>query len=182
MSDPVSDDWNSQENTQIPPSPSCTDASSNEIPDAIERRRMQNRLAQRNHRRKVRDHISALEARVIENMLLSPVEASLPTPSPSPASQYSTFIPAMESPNAHAHQASEQILDFSLDFPKTTDQTCTFPPMSQAESQAGQQGGCPTCATSCAFMRTRYASYPESSSTASSIGKSLSWNLIHLWH
>ncbi|GFF25656.1 hypothetical protein IFM58399_01114 [Aspergillus lentulus] len=45
------------------------DDSSNEKQDAIERRRLQNRLSQRNHRRKIRDRIAKLQERVIASEL-----------------------------------------------------------------------------------------------------------------
>ncbi|RLL96160.1 hypothetical protein CFD26_103783 [Aspergillus turcosus] len=45
------------------------DDSPNEKQDAIERRRLQNRLSQRNHRRKIRDRIAKLQERVIASEL-----------------------------------------------------------------------------------------------------------------
>ncbi|KAJ6110774.1 hypothetical protein N7486_003009 [Penicillium sp. IBT 16267x] len=48
---------------------SSSDGSSPQKQDPLERRRLQNRLSQRNHRRKIRDRIAKLQERVIANEL-----------------------------------------------------------------------------------------------------------------
>ncbi|KAJ5272446.1 hypothetical protein N7478_007571 [Penicillium angulare] len=50
-------------------SPSSSEDSSAQKQDPLERRRLQNRLSQRNHRRKIRDRIAKLQERVVANEL-----------------------------------------------------------------------------------------------------------------
>ncbi|KAJ6107206.1 hypothetical protein N7523_008529 [Penicillium sp. IBT 18751x] len=53
---------------KIPESPNSEDSPGRKE-DLLERRRLQNRLSQRNHRRKIRDRIAKLQERVIANEL-----------------------------------------------------------------------------------------------------------------
>ncbi|GIK00748.1 hypothetical protein Aspvir_004777 [Aspergillus viridinutans] len=85
------------------------DDSTNEKQDAIERRRLQNRLSQRNHRRKIRDRIAKLQERVIASELravatlngwdqASPSAASMMESKPQGDFESSPLAPASEDP------------------------------------------------------------------------------------
>jgi hypothetical protein len=128
--------------------------------------------------KKVRDHISALEARVIESMLQRPAGAGLSTP-PSSTNQYSAFTPSTGSSNVQPYQSPEQILDFPLDFSEAMDQTyaaqsaATSPSQSSPQSEYptpphGSYDGHPTPAASCASMCSRCASCSDSHSSSTS--------------
>ncbi|CZR41590.1 uncharacterized protein FPRO_11179 [Fusarium proliferatum ET1] len=58
------------------------DSNATDAPDRTERRRLQNRQAQRNHRKKQKAYVSSLEQQVIENMLRGKQDTYMPTPQP----------------------------------------------------------------------------------------------------
>ncbi|KAH8807456.1 hypothetical protein F5884DRAFT_342160 [Xylogone sp. PMI_703] len=156
-----------------------SEASTN-IADSTERRRMQNRLAQRNHRRRVRAHISALEQRVVENMLqAAPKDTAMSTPSdtsmqtllpppslPSAPPSLVSSSSASSSPPTSASPASQYStfqtpmgpmtsqsnpgMDDILDFPMGFPQTMDETWGSHAAASQAMSPGC--CASSCASM------------------------------
>ncbi|KIN00022.1 hypothetical protein OIDMADRAFT_181266 [Oidiodendron maius Zn] len=144
---------NSPRPWEVPVTESQDSDAANNVSDSIERRRMQNRLAQRNHRRRVRAHISALEQRVVEDMLnAAPNKTNVPAPSientmppaslasppsllppalTSPASQYQAFTTLTNSVASQSNPGIEEMPDF-MEFPQTVDdaiQTGQFPPV-----------------------------------------------------
>jgi hypothetical protein len=209
MSDPGSEDRNNQQSAQTSLSPSSREQAadgyndSTGVPNVMERRRLQNRLAQRNHRmeflvlwlwyiitldigRKVREHISALETQLVDNILLGTSLASLQTPS-SPASHSSMFLPTTRSSDSQSNQSNQpiqsiesiqsnqaldQMFDFPLNFPEDMDQISTSPSASQSASQASPRGY-PPSTINCASMCTRCTSCLETqeSSTPGSMGE-----------
>ncbi|KAF5646706.1 uncharacterized protein FTJAE_1996 [Fusarium tjaetaba] len=72
------------------------DSKATDATDRTERRRLQNRQAQRNHRKKHKAYVSSLEQQLIENMLRGKQETYMPTPTPTPTSPL--FMPLEISP------------------------------------------------------------------------------------
>ena len=125
--------------------------------------------------KRVRAHISALEQRVVENMLnTAPKETTVPTPSTentiqpaslasssssspltstSPTSQYTAFATPIGSVASQSNLGIEGMFDF-MEFPQTVDDACS-------SHAAAAQGWDPTSASSCAAMSARCATCYE---------------------
>lgn len=183
--DPANPQNPTQRSSEVQARDGNTTCTANEASDVIERRRLQNRLAQRNHSeesgvfcagrtiiiiimnigRKVRAHISSLEQRVIENMLeTARKDTGIPTPSPSSQTSSppsSTPLDSLHStfaaPMAPSTSQSTPNLDMEgmFDFPLNFPEVVDEPCNPQA---AAYQGGCHTCTTSCPPTRSRCAS------------------------
>ncbi|KAF4635647.1 hypothetical protein G7Y89_g2447 [Cudoniella acicularis] len=108
-----------------------------EASGVAERRRLQNRIAQRNHRRKVREHISALEAKLVDNMLMGYGLTNIQTPSSlasqdinftikSPSPQENTLYESPQSITSplgdHLSQPTDHMLDFPIDLTEEINQ------------------------------------------------------------
>ncbi|KIN03048.1 hypothetical protein OIDMADRAFT_52857 [Oidiodendron maius Zn] len=154
---------------EVPVMESHDSDAANDVSDSIERRRMQNRLAQRNHRKRVRAHISALEQRVVENILsAAPKETSVPTPSTentipptslaqssslspltstSLPSQYPALATSIGSVASQSNLGIEDMLHF-MEFPQTAEDTCS-------SHAATSQGWVPTSTSSYAATLPR---------------------------